>query len=428
MLKRARDLLLSSRDFAFLMLVQFLAQLGDGLVQGALTKYLVFGGQEGFDPEAAPPQELLNIALYIFVPYMIISPFLGVVIDRWDRRRLLFVANALRGVLVALVAIAGVDDVPKVFLFGVFLLTLASTRVVLATKSAAMPAVLARDDLVEANALSQLGGAMFQLGGAGIAFVGARFIRPEPIALLGGAVYLGAGLVALAIRRAGEPRERLRLAEEVAAIIGRITAGIAEVARKPKAGASITTYFWIRLLWSFSLVGIGFVTRELLAQSDVQVLLVTGAAGAAGAVAGFIGARKLLDRVRSTASLVLGASALAGVAVAILGSLRLQLALALLAFLLGLGFFLSKISLDTMVQEALGDDFRGRAFSLYDIAYNLAWVVAGAVMKVLWDESTAGALISGMGIVFLIGLAGIGAWFRRAGLLRPLADVGSSRG
>jgi hypothetical protein len=70
-----------------------------------------------------------------------------------------------------------------------------------------------------------------------------------------------------------------------------------------------------------------------------------------------------------------------------------------------------------MVQEALGDDFRGRAFSLYDIAYNLAWVIAATAMKILWTGSAQGALLAGMGVVYLIGLGLIALWFKRAGLL-----------
>ena len=78
-----------------------------------------------------------------------------------------------------------------------------------------------------------------------------------------------------------------------------------------------------------------------------------------------------------------------------------------------------------MVQEALGDDVRGRAFSLYDIAYNLAWVVAATVMVLFWSQQTQGTLIAGMGVVFIIGIGGIGLWFRNAGLLTAGAPAGS---
>jgi hypothetical protein len=112
---------------------------------------------------------------------------------------------------------------------------------------------------------------------------------------------------------------------------------------------------------------------------------------------------------------VLAASTLAGLAVLILGGLDSKASIAVLTLFLGFGFFLGKISLDTMVQEALGDDFRGRAFSLYDIAYNLAWVLAATLMKLFWDGDTI--LIAIMGGVFLVGLAGLAAWFRKTGLL-----------
>jgi Major Facilitator Superfamily len=419
MLKRGLALIFKRRDFGFLMGAQFAAQAGDGIVQAALAKLIVFGGQQGFDLEdAKSPDELLRIALYIFVPYTIVSPFLGVVIDRWDRRRLLFVANGLRAVVIGLVALYGSTDIGDVALFLAFLLTLASTRLVLATKAAALPATLDGEQLVEGNAVSQLGGAMFQLGGAGAALVAADVIDTDPIVLVGALVYAVGAASALMIRKAGEARaERLSVGQEIGRVVSNIVAGVREVARTPAAAASITTYFWLRLLWSYTIVGIGFEARELLADDDLQVLLVTGGAGALGAALGFLFARKLTDRVRTTGLLVLGASVIAGGAVALLGPLEMKIALALLTFCLGFGFFLGKISLDTMVQESLGDDFRGRAFSLYDIAYNLAWVVAAGAMKIAWDPDRQGLLISAMGFVFLGGLALLAAWYRRAGLL-----------
>lgn len=419
MLKRGLALLFTNRDFGRLMGAQFFAQAGDGLVQVALAASIVFGGQKGFDLEGAKsPDDLLRIALYIFIPYTVVSPFLGVVIDRWDRRRLLMVANAFRAGIIGVIALAGVADLPDAVVFGAFLLTLSSTRVVLATKSAALPDTLEGSSLVEANAVSQLGGALFQLGGAGVALIAKEYLDAEPIVLAGALVYLAGAMFPIGMKRMDPDRKRTSLAAEVAHVARTIAQGLREVARTPKAGASITTYFWLRFLWSFVLVGIGFTARELLADDDLQVAILTGGAGAVGAALGFLFASKLLQRVASTAMLVLSASAVAGIAVAVLGALEMKLSIAALAFFLGFGFFLAKISLDSLVQEALGADFRGRAFSLYDIAYNLAWVLAAGIMKVAWTDDSKGLLIAGAGVVFLAGMALLGAWFRSAGLLR----------
>ncbi len=419
MLKRGLALIFKNRDFGLLMAAQFAAQAGDGIVQTALGKFIVFGGEKGFDPEGArSPDELLRIALYIFVPYAIISPLLGVVIDRWDRRRLLFVANGLRGVIVVIIGLVGISAIPDFTLFLAFVLTMASTRVVLATKAAALPATLGESNLTEGNAVSQLGGAMFQIGGAIVAIGASLFLVARWVALIGSLVYLAGALVALRIRKASEHELGTSFFGEVSRVLASIGAGLREVSRSPKAASSILTYFWLRTLWSFTLTGVAFVSLDLLEGAETTRLLLTGGGGAVGAALGFLVAGWLSDRVRTTAMVVVGSSVLAGAAVAALGGLELKPAIVALTFCLGLGFFLGKISLDTMVQESLGDDFRGRAFSLYDIAYNVAWIVAAAVMK-LWWTSLEGTLISLGGVVFLIGIAGITLWFRNAGLLTP---------
>lgn len=411
-------------DFRNLMSAQFLAQAGDGIVQTALAKLIVFGGQEGFDLEGAEsPQELLSIALYLFVPYTILSPFLGVLIDRWDRRRLLFLANGFRAVVILIVGLVTVERLPEGVVFLAFLLTLTSTRIVLATKSAAIPATVGSGSLVDANAVSQLGGALFQIGGAGLALIASGVVEADPIAIAGALVYGAGAVFGLLVRHAGEARSKSTFAHEIARVTATIGDGFKEVARTPKAGAAITTYFWLRLLWSFSIVSIGFVARDLLGDDDTTILVLTGGAGALGAVLGFVLAPRLVDRVRTTGTLVLGASIVAGAAIMVFGAIEMNAALAIMTFFLGFGFFLAKITLDSMVQEALGDDFRGRAFSLYDIAYNLAWVIAAAALKVLYSPDVQGLLIAAMGAVFLVGVAGIAAWYRNAGLLTSPAHT-----
>ena len=434
MIKRGLELLKTRADFRNLMGAQFAAVAGDGLVQAAIAAVIAFGGQKGFDLEGArDPDEILRIALYIFVPYTILSPFLGVVIDRWDRRLLLFVANGLRALVIGAVgafalASGSFDEMPDAALFGSFLLTLSATRVVLATKAAALPVTLEESSLVEGNAVSQLGGAMFQLGGAGVALVGKEVVGAEPIVVAGALVYALGAVFARLMRPQDPDKVKTSFAAEIRRVMQNIGAGIREVSRNPKAGAAITTYFWLRFLWSFSLVGIAFIARELLSDDDFAVAALTGGAGAAGAVLGFLLAARLAARARATAQVVVTASSIAGLAVAALGALDLSISLAVLTFFLGFGFFLAKISLDTMVQEALGDDFRGRAFSLYDIAYNVAWVLAAGLMKVLWpQDNNGGYLIAIMGGVFLLGIVAISTWLRSAGLMTPAAPAEPAR-
>jgi sugar phosphate permease len=74
------------------------------------------------------------------------------------------------------------------------------------------------------------------------------------------------------------------------------------------------------------------------------------------------------------------------------------------------GFFLGKISADTIVQQAMPDDFRGRAFALFDIAYNLGFIVPALILVLLWDEGRVRPLLVGSGIVFLGLTALVARW------------------
>ena len=75
----------SNADFAALMGVQFLVMAADGLIRGSIAKSIAFGGQEGFDITTVPSADyLLKVVLALYVPYTFLSPFIGVLIDRFS--------------------------------------------------------------------------------------------------------------------------------------------------------------------------------------------------------------------------------------------------------------------------------------------------------------------------------------------------------
>lgn len=78
------------------------------------------------------------------------------------------------------------------------------------------------------------------------------------------------------------------------------------------------------------------------------------------------------------------------------------------AILLGLGVQGAKIAVDTIVQADTADVFRGRAFSLYDMMYNAAFVGAAVLAALVLPDT-------GWSAVVFISLTGIyvllGAWY-----------------
>ena len=76
-------------------------QCGDGLLQGALF------GAAFFNPDKATSAGTAAAAFAVLLlPYSLVGPFAGVLLDRWSRQRTLLVSNALRGALVVLLAVS----------------------------------------------------------------------------------------------------------------------------------------------------------------------------------------------------------------------------------------------------------------------------------------------------------------------------------
>ena len=85
------------------------SQFADGLFQAGLAGGLLFNPERAADPLA-----VAGAFAVLFLPYSILGPFAAALLDRWDRRMVLIVANAARFVLVIGVAallVAGARDV-----------------------------------------------------------------------------------------------------------------------------------------------------------------------------------------------------------------------------------------------------------------------------------------------------------------------------
>ncbi|MGB3437150.1 MAG: MFS transporter, partial [Actinophytocola sp.] len=160
-------------EFRRLLFSRFSSQWGDGLFQTGLAGAVVFNPER-----AVSPPEIAAGFVVLLLPYSIIGPFAGALLDRWDRRRVLVVANFLRGVLILVSAICvatGVGGFPILLLA---LIVIGISRFVGAGLSASLPHVVPVPNLVEANALSVTLGAVISVLGAGCA-VGLRALLGE---------------------------------------------------------------------------------------------------------------------------------------------------------------------------------------------------------------------------------------------------------
>ena len=91
--------LLRGRWFRRLFAVRMRSQLTDGVFQVALASYVVFS------PEKAPgPRAIASALAVVLLPFSVLGPFVGVLLDRWSRRQVLAWSNFVRVGLVAVLA------------------------------------------------------------------------------------------------------------------------------------------------------------------------------------------------------------------------------------------------------------------------------------------------------------------------------------
>lgn len=405
--------------FRRLLFSRFCSQWGDGLFQAGLAGAVLFNPERGADP--------LTIATgfaALLLPYSIVGPFAGALLDRWDRRRVLVVANLLRSVLVAVAAVAVASGISSNALFLLALFVLGLSRFVGSGLSASLPHVVPLRNLVEANALATTLGAVVAVSGAGCAVL-LRSVFGDgdhgsgmttAVAVLGSvfAAWIAGRFVkgALGPDRVDEP------AATMVAVARGLVDGAKAALRAPRVTAGFVALFGHRSAFGISLLLMVLLMRYSFTDMGPMRAGLSGigemaALGGAGILlAGLITAR-VVERFghRNT---VTGALLLGGVSLAGLG-LPMTLPTVLLASFLvsGCGQVV-KLCVDAAVQSDIGDETRGRVFALYDTLFNIAQVLAVAFAATLvpLDGRSALLIVIASGL-YLVAVAGYRLTLRR---------------
>ncbi|NEA44800.1 MFS transporter, partial [Streptomyces sp. SID10815] len=208
-----RDLrvLLRLRDFRRLLAIRLLSQSADGVYQVALATYVVFSPEH-----QASAAAIASAMAVLLLPYSLVGPFAGVLLDRWRRRQVFLYGNLVRAALAAATATLMLAGAANWLFYVSALCVTAVNRFVLSGLSAALPRVVDAERLVTANSLSPTAGSLAAFAGGGLAFV-VRLAGADSdaaVVLLGAALYLCAALVSLLVapellgpdRRPARPR------------------------------------------------------------------------------------------------------------------------------------------------------------------------------------------------------------------------------
>ncbi len=378
---------LATRNARLLLATRLTGQAGDGLLQAALGSFVLFSPER----QTSAPQVAATFAV-LLLPYSLVGPFAGVLLDRWSRARVLVAANIARALVVlAVVPIvaAGHDGLD---LGLVVLLALGLGRLVLAGLSAGLPRTVHPTHLVTANALFPTAGTITSgistvLGIALMTGLGPA--APQQLIVMVAVALVAAAFIAMRIPRndlGPEPgtRPTASLGQDLLDVVRGLFQGLGHLRRRRRASGVLALVSATRLAFGAALVDTLLIVRHTLnspAQTDAA--LADFAMTAAGASLGSLLAAVLAPR----ATRRLGGVRWAGFTILVAGLVTpLGLAsrdlgwMVLGSLALGLGGQSMKIACDTTLQVEIADEFRGRVFALLDVVLNVSLVVGMTIV------------------------------------------------
>jgi hypothetical protein len=145
----------------------------------------------------------------VLLPYSIVGPFVGTILDRVSRQRALFFSNLARSANLLLVAFLIFGGTTGVELTIVVLIVFGINRLILAALSAGLPLLVDAKSLITANAIAVTGGSVFVVIGGGIG-VGIRALIDDAaiadhadalLVLLASAGYLIAAMLTVRLKK-----------------------------------------------------------------------------------------------------------------------------------------------------------------------------------------------------------------------------------
>ena len=407
--ERTRNVL-RGRDFRRLLVARLISQLGDGLFQAVLVASVIF----------APEKQSTTVGFakavaILALPYSALGPFAGVFIDRWNRRRILVVTPVLR-VAASLLVLPG-SDAGAPFYLGA-LVVLSANRFLLTAAGAVTPRLVDAPDLLVANALATVGGTVASLIGVVVGGQLADAIGFQPVVGMTAAAWLVTPLIVAAIRTNLTPARypaRAALGRDLARVVRELRDGARRLVHTPRAIAPITSIGVAQFVQGLVLVLSLVVFRDRFREGvgSFSWLVAAGSVGVGLGLATVAPLEARLGRPRLYAlAFVVSALPLIGASFAID-----RFTVLAASFAIGLGFPWMKVPADTMVQESVPDEFRGRVFAIYDVSNNLARVLSAALAIVLLRALPAAAVVAAAGVALVLWVPLIRWWLARAASL-----------
>jgi MFS family permease len=411
--------ILRQRNFSLLWFGQLISTIGDWVLFVALPFFIY----------SLTGSTLATGAMFMAatLPRLLFGSVAGVFVDRWGRKKTMIVADILRGALLLLMLLVRAREQLWLIYLSAFAMAVVG-QFFGPAKSAIIPRLVNRQDLLSANSLNALSDALTRLVGAGLggALMGS-FGFQNVIWLDAGSFFFSALMIALitvplveaakpaAVRK---PAATNSVGDQCMAVWREWMAGL-QLVRRQRVLAALFAVLGVAMLGdSMITVLIVPLVKTLLGGGAVQLGWLMTAQGIGG-IAGGVLAGQLGKVVPPRRLITLGLSATALTVLALLSLPFLPVTLAFMAIIgvVGMSWMVSAL---TLLQASVGDQYRGRVFGTYSAVSALTSLIGMGLSGTLGDL---------LGVVFMASLggalylaAGVTAWVT----LRPCDKVQQS--
>jgi MFS family permease len=378
---------------AKLLAVRWLGQIVDGVFQSALASFVLFSPERQANPVAAA----LAFSV-VLLPYSVVGPYVGTLLDRFSRQRIVQFSNYARGANLIIIALLIKQSSTGLILTFFVLIAFGINRLILAGLSAGLPLVVLKEKLVVANALAVTGGTIGVVIGGGIG-IGLKKIldhrlsgdRADALVILIGCLgYVISGLLARRLRRFEiGPRELestkieagwREMIEGFSILRSQIDSLRGILATAIQRGGLTALTMMVLLLERNTYHD---PTNPDAGLSGFAAMLTI--AGLGIAIGAFISPYivRILGRyLWIRLAMVVGTPSLL-----LYIAIPNQFTIGIAAFLLAMCGQAVKVTNDALVQSKIHDEFRGRVFSFYDMAVNAAIVTGASVAALVLPKS-----------------------------------------
>lgn len=155
---------LRNRNFFLLWIGQIISQLGDRLGQMALIAFVYLRAP-------GSSMQIAKILSFTIIPVFLIGPLAGVYVDRWDRRRTMYICDFMRSLLVLAIPLFLFYTKNLAPIYLIIFITFSIGRFFVPAKLSILPDLVENKNLLVANSLINTSGMIAAVLGFGISGV-----------------------------------------------------------------------------------------------------------------------------------------------------------------------------------------------------------------------------------------------------------------